>query len=75
MTRTYVALNWEAGDTAYLSIARPDAPVERIPLTTADVAQLLADGAYLWSVVEPKRQGALCAASPKKDARGISAAG
>ncbi|WP_454914968.1 hypothetical protein [Xanthobacter sediminis] len=57
MTRTYIALNWEAGDTAYLSIARPDQPVERIELTTADVARLLADGAYLWSMVEPRRQG------------------
>ncbi|MGR7993804.1 hypothetical protein [Xanthobacter sp. ZOL 2024] len=57
MTRTTVHLNWEAGDHAYLSIARPDQPVERIELTTADVARLLADGAYLWSVVEPRRQG------------------
>ncbi|MFG1454461.1 hypothetical protein V5F44_19735 [Xanthobacter sp. V2C-8] len=59
--RAYVALNWErAADGAlspYLTIARHDQPVERIPLTTQDVARLLADGAYLWSVVEPGRQG------------------
>ncbi|WP_454917261.1 hypothetical protein [Xanthobacter sediminis] len=61
MTRVHVHLNWEAGDHAYLSIARPDQPVERIELTTADVARLLADGAYLWSVVEPRREGATCA--------------
>lgn len=61
MSRTYVNLNWErAADGAlspYLTIARPDQPVERIPLTTQDVARLLADGAYLWSVGEPRKQG------------------
>lgn len=60
--RTYVNLNWErAADgalSAYLSIARPGQAVERIPVTTRDVARLLADGAMLWSVVEPMRQGA-----------------
>lgn len=59
--RVYINLNWErAADgalSAYLSIARRDQPVERIPLTTGDVARLLADGAMLWSVVEPMRQG------------------
>lgn len=60
VTRIHVHLNWEAGATGpspYLSIARPDQAVERIPLTTSDVARLLADGAYLWSMVEPRRQG------------------
>ncbi|WP_454917415.1 hypothetical protein [Xanthobacter sediminis] len=66
MTRTTVHLNWEAGDHAYLSITRPDQPVERIPLTTADVARLLADGAYLWSVVEPRRQGEAQIQSPRQ---------
>ena len=59
--RTYVGLNWErAADGAlspYLSIARHDLPVERIPLTLQDIARLVADGAYLWSVVDPMRQG------------------
>lgn len=56
----YVAINWERVDgalSAYLSIARHDQPVERIPLPLPAVAQLLADGAYLWAVVEPMRQG------------------
>lgn len=61
--RAYVAINWErAADGAlspYLTIARHDQPVERIPLTTQDVARLLADGAMLWSVVEPMRQGSM----------------
>ncbi len=60
-SRAYVNLNWErtAGGalSPYLSIARHGQPAERIPLTTQDVARLLADGAYLWSVVEPVRQG------------------
>lgn len=59
--RTWVNLNWErAADgalSAYLSIARPGQAAERIPLPLPAVAQLLADGAMLWSVVEPMRQG------------------
>lgn len=61
--RTYVNLNWERAANGalspYLSIARPDHPVERIPITTVDVARLLADGAMLWAVVEPMRQGSM----------------
>lgn len=58
----YVAINWERVDgalSAYLTISRRDQPVERIQLTTGDVAQILADGAYLWAVVEPMRQGSM----------------
>lgn len=61
--RTWVNLNWErAADgalSAYLSIARPGQAAERIPLPLPAVAQLLADGAMLWAVVEPARQGSL----------------
>ena len=56
--RTWVRLDWEADGNAFLAISRTDQPVERIPLSTAQVARLLADGAYLWSVIEPRRQGA-----------------
>ncbi len=56
----YVNLNWERAAngalSAYLSIARPGQAAERIPLPLPAVAQLLADGAMLWSVVEPMRQ-------------------
>jgi hypothetical protein len=57
--RTWVRLDWEADGSAYLAISRTDQPVERIPLSTAQVARILADGAYLWSVIEPRRQGSL----------------
>ncbi len=74
MSQTWVHLNWEAapdgGLSPYLSIARPGQAVERIPLTTSDVARLLAEGAYLWSVVEPQQQGATC-----KDRLQVSATG
>ncbi|MDQ0507439.1 hypothetical protein [Xanthobacter agilis] len=60
MMRTYVRIDWERGAdgafSPYLSIARHDQPVERIPLTCQDVARLVADGAYLWSVVEGSMQ-------------------
>jgi hypothetical protein len=55
--RTWVRIDWEADGSAFLAISRTDQEVERIPLSTSQVARLLADGAYLWSVIEPRRQG------------------
>lgn len=55
--RAWVRIDWEPDGAPYLAISRPDMEVERIPLSTSDVARLLADGAYLWSMVEPRRQG------------------
>ena len=42
---TYVRIDWEADGAPYLAIARPGRPVERIPLSRATVARLVADGA------------------------------
>lgn len=60
--RAWVYVDWEPGEPPYLAVARPDAPVERLPLTQAGLLDLISQAATAlragWG------QGEICGIAP-----------